>query len=374
MITKISEESKESIVKKMLTKHFYDLNRRISSPLPDNLIEKIIDDSMIDMHWIKSNPSTFCAEEDIYSMLDADSTFFTEALEFFTESSGVFSPKHSLSNIKSAVKSLASVTEGWCNNRDYWKGVLDIINQHDSYTTPASGRITSYTRDVDVRYAVEVLMDDFFSSSEYCDCRDVLEQAIYCSGLNTADDIERFTVSLSLITKDQNYDSERLVLLLMSPIIDWQSVGFELLSKLIPLTFYALVDEAEYKQKTMGSSLYDFFNSMLTKLNLKSYIPISEGDKKEIIYEISRYCNRVQLTASDKSMIFDVAEKTGMMSNVLNTFAWEGTDRGSDYWHNFKDDLLEMEREAISCELEYSGLSEILKKYIYFILDIKPKQ
>lgn len=358
MITKISAESKESIMKKMLTKHFYDLNRRLSTPLPDNLIEKIISDSMIDMHWIKNNPSTFSAE----------------ALEFFTESSGVFSPKHSLSNINSAVKRLASVTEGWCNNRDYWKGVLDAINQHDSCTTPASGRITSYTRDVDVRYAVEVLMDDFFSSSEYCDCIDVLEQAIYCSGLNTADDIERFTVSLSLIAKDQNYDSERLVLLLMSPIIDWQSVGFKLLSKLIPLTFYALVDEAEYKQKTMGSSLYDFFNSMFTKLNLKSYIPISEDDKEEIIYEISRYCDRVQLTASDKSMIFDVAEKTGMMSNVLNTFAWEGTDRGSDYWHNFKVDFLEMERAAISCELEYSGLSEILKKYIYFILDIKPKQ
>ena len=369
MITKISAESKESIMKKMLTKHFYDLNRRLSSPLPDNLIEKIIDDSMIDMHWIKNDTSTFCAEEDAYSMLDADSVFCNEALEFFTESSGVFSPKHSLSNINSAVKRLASVTEGY-----YWNGVLDAINQYDSCTTPASDRITSYTRDVDVRYAVEVLMDDFFSSSEYYDCRDVLEQAIYCSGLNTADDIERFTVSLSLITKDQNYDSERLVLLLMSPIIDWQSVGFELLNKLIPLTFYALVDEAEYKQKTMGSSLYNFFNSMFTKLNLKSYIPISEEDKEEIVYEISRYCNRVQLTASDKSMIFDVAEKTGMMSNVLNTFAWEGTDKGSDYWHNFKDDLLEMEREAISCELEYSGLSEILKKYIYFILDIKPKQ
>lgn len=72
MITKISAESKESIVKKMLTKHFYDLNRRLSSPLPDNLIEKIIDDSMIDMHWIKAEA-------------DDASIFCNEALEFFLQ-------------------------------------------------------------------------------------------------------------------------------------------------------------------------------------------------------------------------------------------------------------------------------------------------
>ena len=370
----MNTESKESIVKKMLTKHFYDLNRRLKSPLPDNLIEKIIDDSMIDMHWIKNDTSTFCAEEDAYSTLDADSVFCNEALVFFTEDSGVFSPKHSLSNIKSAVKRLASVTEGWCSNRDYWKGVLDIVSQYDSCATPASSRITSYTRDVGVRYAVEVLMDDFFSSSGYCDYRDVLEQAIYCSGLNTADDVERFTVSLSLIAKDQNYDSERLVLLLMSPIIDWQSVGFELLSKLIPLTFYALVDEVEYKQKTMGSSSYDFFNSKLTELNLKSYIPISDEDKDAVVYEISKYCDRVKSTDSDKDMMFDEAEKTGMMSNALTTFSWARTDKGSDYWHNFMVNLMEKEMAAISCEIEHSGLSEILKKHIYFILDIEPKQ